>query len=373
MDNEKTYVDKVNDWLNADPTTRTIEEGATLMLQGNRNRILHKNVLQKKNFEKVVYELEKIIGGQRIVAEPVNEKVQALEANLPITMAGIESILSGESKGKRADHETLPADIRASYDKNLEIYPRMRSIQERLKVLNETGTATERLPFLTELLALDSSLRENWDNYDKFDVNAPVIVAAATKLPEGEKIDAKRVSANRKYLSDNKAKLTVLVADGKTDKATELLDKMQVRFNELILNGETFAPDQLTELKALGIIGATTEESKPEVETPVVPEGKEVILPAGEVTEETKPETVVETPVVTEGKEEILPAGEANEETPEENVIGQIKTLLNNNYAKDAILATIQSLGNFRGLELTSEVVEVLYNQALDQEMNSVE
>ena len=181
------------------------------------------------------------------------------------------------------------------------------------------------------------------------------------------------VSANRKYLSDNKAKLTVLVADGKTDKATELLDKMQVRFNELILNGETFAPDQLTELKALGIIGATTEESKPEVEIPVVPEGKEVILPAGEVTEENKPETVVETPVVTEGKEEILPAGEANEETPEENVIGQIKTLLNNNYAKDAILATIQSLGNFRGLELTSEVVEVLYNQALDQEMNSVE
>jgi len=365
MDNEKTYVDKVNDWLNADPTTSTIEEGATLMLQGNRNRILHKNVLQKKNFEKVVYELEKIIGVQRVVAEPVNEKVQALEANLPITMAGIESILSGESKGKRADHDTLPAAIQTAYDKNLEIYPRMRSIQERLKVLNEVGTAADRLPFLTELLSLDSALRTNWDAYDKFDANAPVIIVADKKLPEGEKIDSKRVSANRKYLSDNKTKLTVLVTDGKSEKATELLDKMQVRYNELVLNGDTFAPDQLAELKALGIVTATTEETKTEliVETPAVTEGEEVIPPAGEVTEENKPESVVETPVVTEGKEE----------TPEENVIGQIKTLLNNNYAKDVILSTIQSLGNFRGLELTTEVVEDLYNKTVDQEMNSVE
>jgi len=289
MEKEKSYFDKVNDWLNADPTTRTIEEGATLMLQGNKNRILHQNVIHRKNFEKVVYELEKIIGVQRVVAEPVNEKVQALEDNLPITMAGIESILSGETKGKRPDHDTLPADIKTAYDKNLEIYPRMRSIQERLKVLNETGTASDRLPFLTELLSLDSALRINWDAYDKFDINAPVIIATDKKLPEGEKLSAKQVSAARKYLSDNKAKLRKLHESGNNEKIDELADKMQVRFNELIANGDTFAPDQLAELKGFGLIVGATEETKPEVvvDTPVVPEVKEVILPAGEVTEET--------------------------------------------------------------------------------------
>ena len=62
MANEKTYVDKVNAWLNTEPTKRTIEEGAKLMLQGNSNKILHQNVVHKSNFDKVVYELEKIIG-----------------------------------------------------------------------------------------------------------------------------------------------------------------------------------------------------------------------------------------------------------------------------------------------------------------------
>ncbi|MFZ4546877.1 MAG: hypothetical protein ACOYN4_05565 [Bacteroidales bacterium] len=252
MANEKTYVEQVNDWLNADPTTRTIELGAKLMLQGNRNRILHDHVIRKSNFDKVIYELEKIIGGERVVTEPVNEEIQELENNLPKVLEIISDKLALENKGQRPDHEALPAEIKLAYDKNLEIYPRMRSLQERLKVLNESGTAADRLPFLTELLQLDASLRENWDAYDKFDVNAPV-TAAEAKLPEGEKIDAKRVSANRKYLSDNKAKITALLEKGEDDKAAELLAKMQVRFDELIHNGETFAPEQLAELKALGL------------------------------------------------------------------------------------------------------------------------
>ncbi len=265
MDNEKTYVDKVNDWLNADPSTRSIEEGATLMLQGNRNRILHKNVLQKKNFEKVEYELEKIIAGQRqhVAVEPVNNEIQKLENNLPKTMEIIESKLALENKGKRPDHDKLPVAIQSSFDKNLEIYPRMRSIQERLKVLNVTGTASDRLPFLTELFALDAELRENWDNYDKFDANAPVI-EKVENVPGN--LSGKQVSAARKYLSDNKAKLTSLIADGKAEKAAELLDKMQVRFNELVLNGDTFAPDQLAELKTLGLINKTVDQEINSVE-----------------------------------------------------------------------------------------------------------
>lgn len=346
MSEEKSYIDQVNDWLNDDPSTRSLETGALLMLQGNKNRILHQNVVLRKNINKIVYELEKIVGSKRVFPEPVDEAVQQLEVNLPMTIAGIESVLSGESKGKRADHDTLPTEIQGLYDQNREIYPQLRAIHERLKVLNDIGSAKDRLPYLTQLLQLDEQLRNNWKSYDEFDANAPVIVEPDKKLPEGEKIDAKRVSANRKYLSDNKTKLPLLISEGKTEKAEKLLDEMQLRFNELILNGETFAPEQLAELISIGIISPTIED----------------------LIQEPAPGTQVNS----ESNGDIPPAV-TTDETPEENVISQIKTLLKNDVTKEVIIPTILSLGNFKGLELTPEVVEDLYNKAVDQEMNSNE
>ncbi len=340
MSNQKPYVDQVNDWLNADPATRTIEEGAKLMLQGNKNRILHENVIHRSNFEKVVYELEKIIGDKRVVTEPIN--IPALEEKV----AKIELLPARE--GKRADHDFLPLEIQSIPERNTAIYHQMRSYFERLKVLSEDGhTAEERFPILAELLELDAQLTANWQTYDNFDVNAPKEQDRKPAAAAGEKIDAKRVSANRKYLSDNKTKLPVLITEGKTDKAEKLLAEMQLRYNELILNGDTFAPDQVAELKALGLIVGTTEEAKEE--------------------------PVSETQIKPEGEETIAPAVTSTEETPEENVIGQIKTLLNNNITKEVIIPTILSLGKFGELELTPEVVEDLYNKAVEQEMNAVE
>jgi len=342
MENEKTYVEKVNDWLNADPATRTIEVGARLMLQGNRNRILHENVLRKSNFDKVIYELTKMIGNERAITIAIPENIEEIKEKV----ATIE--LKPEITGKRADHDSLPEEIKLILENNVEIYHTMRSLFERLKVLSEDGhTEAERFPFLSELLELDATLTANWETYDTFDVNAPVYEKIKTGVVPGVSIDAKRVSANRKYLSDNKAKYTLLVADNKTDKAAELLARMQIRFDELILNGETFAPDQMTELQSLGLIVA--------------------------VTEEMEKEPVAGTQVVTEGEEVLAPAGEKDEETHEENVISQIKTLLNNSIPKDVILSTISSLGKFGELVLTPEVVEDLYNKAVEQEMNAVE
>jgi hypothetical protein len=257
MDTEKTYVEKVNDWLNANPTTRSLELGAKLMLQGNRNQILHKNVLFKQNVEKVIYELEKIVGPERQTADQVKAKktnpdITELEAKAFDINVKLEQT---DFKGKHPDHDLLPDDIKLIPEKNTEIYHQMRSLFEKLKVYSgENYSAEKRLPLLTELLEKETVLATNWKTYDLFDVNIPVIVAAATKtLPEGEKIDAKRVSANRKYLSDNKAKITALLESGKDDKAAELLAKMQIRFDELLRNGDTFAPEQLAELKALGL------------------------------------------------------------------------------------------------------------------------
>lgn len=280
MSNEKSYLEQVKDWLDADPRVRTIEQGAKLMLQGNRNRILHQNVIHRSNFEKVEYELKKIIGDQRLI-EPVAD-FQELETKVSMIEKSLETMTVG---GKRPDHDSLPENIQVLVEKNVSIYHEMRSRFEKLKVLSEDGhTAEERLPFLNELLELEARLTFNWTLYDHFDVNAPIPTDKKPIIIPGEKIDAKRVSANRKFLSDNKSKMVTLIESGETDKMNALLEKMQLRYNELIQNGETFAPDQVTNFKALGLIVGEVGERN----TGTIPgeqiqtEGSEDILPAGE-------------------------------------------------------------------------------------------
>lgn len=65
-------------------------------------------------------------------------------------------------------------------------------------------------------------------------------------------IDAKRISANRKYISDNKEKLAKLSAE-QSPKAEELREKIQLRVSELLTVGAGISDDQLSELAKLGI------------------------------------------------------------------------------------------------------------------------
>lgn len=237
------YREQVQQWLDTPAEQRDLETGAKLMVQGNRNKILYNYVLKKSNFDKIQYELLKIFTANSPkeidpivirLTQQVNEKIETLPAQ----------------KGKRYDHDKLPPIVQLSYVENLKIYPRMRSLHEKLKVLTVNGTAADRIDCINELLELDSKLRQNWDNYDNFDTEKQIEdIVETPKIP----ITAKQVSAARKYLSDNKTKQLALITAGETVKANVLLEKMQNRYWELKSNGETFAPEQLAELKALGI------------------------------------------------------------------------------------------------------------------------
>ena len=243
--NKMTYKEQVQQWLDSPTEERNLEVGAKLMIQGNRNRILYDHVMRKSNFEKVEYELTKIMGND------LRNNDEAIELKLVVQITQNETTQpKEEEKGKRSDHDTLPEALKSAFEKNLSIYPEMRSLHERLKVLSETGSATDRLPFLEKLLSLDKELRDNWNLYDGFDPNELKVEEIAEKAVV---VDFKRVSANRKYLSTNKTKLAGLLSGDNSDKAAELLTEMQIRFSELIANGETFAPDQVAELKELGL------------------------------------------------------------------------------------------------------------------------
>lgn len=245
--NNMTYKEQVQQWLDTPSEERNLEVGAKLMIQGNRNRILYDHVIRKSNFDKVEYELTKIMG------DDLRNNDEAIELKLVVQVNQNETTQpKEEDKGKRVDHDTLPETVKSAFEKNLSIYPEMRSLHERLKVLSETGTAADRLPFLEKLLALDKELRENWNVYDNFDASAvePQCIAAVPSP-----IDAKRISANRKYLSSNKSKLEKLLTEEPSEKSTNLFNEMQIRITEILSVGETFSADQLAEFKQMGLNG----------------------------------------------------------------------------------------------------------------------
>lgn len=256
---EKSYEQKVNEWLDTNPEDRSIETGASLMIQGNRNRILRDYVLRKNDFAKVEYELKKILGDARVV-EPTKSNINIIE--LDDKAAKIEANLSEVTEanfvGKRPDHDSLPDDIRIIPEKNLNIYRSMRSLFEKIKLLSEDGhSAEDRVPFLQELFNLEERLISNWSAYDSYDASKFI----PDKGNENTTIDMKRVTANRKYLSENKKKILTHIANGNQVVVDKLKAEMQKRYNELIINGHTFDPEQITELKAIGLIVADPGET----------------------------------------------------------------------------------------------------------------
>ena len=239
------YEQQVVDWLNTDPSERNLDKGATLMLQGNRNRILHKNVLAKSNFDKIEYELRKIVGSNP--STPTIENIEEIEKRVETAAVKLE----GKTGALRPDHDQLPEYIRKIPEVNTAIYHEMRSIHEKLKIFSgENYSAADRLPFLTKYLKFVEELAAAWEMYDSFDLSNP---PAEKKVVKPVVLDAKTVSNHRKFLSLNKGNLKKYIASGNIASADKTRAEMQRRFDECTAGGVTFDPKQLEELATLGL------------------------------------------------------------------------------------------------------------------------
>ena len=100
--------------------------------------------------------------------------------------------------GKRADHDSLPAEVQALYVENLDLVHRMRELHLKLRTLsldNATCPDSERYPFLKELIALDKKRVANWDIYDHF-------VIGVTQVPESVATDPEPVADNPEGLNE---------------------------------------------------------------------------------------------------------------------------------------------------------------------------
>lgn len=234
-----------------------LEKGALLLLRFNKNRILYDNITKRKLFAKLKYEAGKTfaLNCARLGVNPDSFKddptVEMEEQEKRFqAIPSVEEL--EKTRGIRADHDALPENIRQLFTQNSELYLRMRKLHEALKTM-DGAKACDRFPYVKEFLELDDVVVKNWEMYDAYkpenETNADVDkeVTNTTQL-----IDAKRISANRKYISDNKEKLAKLLAE-QSPKAEELREKIQLRVSELLTAGAGISDDQLSELAKLGI------------------------------------------------------------------------------------------------------------------------
>lgn len=238
----------------APETEIDLDKSALLLLQFNRNRILHQNIIRSRLYSKLKYEAKKnfdlYCAKYGIDPETFEDSPEAQMYEMEKRYEESPEVEEKEkTMGKRPDHDELPDNIRSLYQTNLDSYLRMRKLHEALKNM-DGAKACDRFPYVKEFLELDDLTVKNWTMYDAY---IPSTGGTDTGKPsENPPIDAKRISANRKYLSENKEKLARLIEED-PNKAGELREKMQLRVTELLSIDAGISNEQLTELSKLGI------------------------------------------------------------------------------------------------------------------------
>lgn len=252
-------------WLNTEPAERDLLKGADMVLKLTRNRILFQNISRnpQKFASKIEYELKKhlVIRLDRKTIQDVVKMDKALVPAVAETLAAFQPEVSSDddtpqeaviAKGKRADHDSLPEDIRRLWEDNKDIYFRLKQTFETLKTMKD-ALPCDRYEYLKQLEELDGKYRDNMYRYDHFNPDTQAAGSAEGESPEDPAEMAKKVSAARGYLSDNKKKLAELKETGEQDKFDKLLAKVQQKYDFLVSTGNNVSDDQVNALRELGL------------------------------------------------------------------------------------------------------------------------
>ena len=178
---DQAFTRKVQEFLAQPIGERNLEEGATLLLQMTSNRALQRYVLRGRDQKRLDAELTKYL---RIRLDGLTRaQVYLLEAEVmprvretyeqaskhyaprPADFSLRLSPRKTDLRGKRADHDYLPKEVRALYDQNGDIFRRMRQTFETLKGM-QAATACDRYEYVKILADLDTRYRDNLKRYD---------------------------------------------------------------------------------------------------------------------------------------------------------------------------------------------------------------
>lgn len=270
-------------WLDTPPAERDVKAGAELLLRLNRNRFMYHRALARPQamLPKLEYELKKhlrirldgltaadVAAMEREVmprvaalvgvpSSPGDAPGSAVEGGAPARTAdsgspgtvpegGVPGVPAGDipAHGRRADHDQLPADIRAIYERGGVLFAKVKQLYAHLLTM-DGATACDRYEYLKQLAEAEAEYRRGWERYDGYDASAPV-------SPREEEAGraARAVSAARKFLSRNLGALSTLEPGSEAYAA--LHGAMQERILTVERCGGGFAKDFAARLSAAG-------------------------------------------------------------------------------------------------------------------------
>lgn len=175
---DENFTKKLQDWLNTPDTEKDYAAGALLLLQLSGNAIMYHNlaVYPQGHAEFITAKLQEYLNFR--LKDVTHKEVVAMQKQVDEIVKSHTEFKNPETNpatefkaGKRADHDTLPEDIKALYVENLAIVHRMRELHLKLRTLSTTDSPcpdSDRYPFLKELIALDKKLHDNWNTYDHY-------------------------------------------------------------------------------------------------------------------------------------------------------------------------------------------------------------
>lgn len=184
---DKTFTDKLQVWLSLPREQRDWDEGALMLLQLTGNKIMYRNLSVnpegRANF--IEGKLQQYLEFR--LAELTHEQVKEMQHAVEEIVKEHTEFKSDDNEaknfkaGKRADHDTLPEEIKALYVENLDLVHRMRELHLKLRTMSTTDSTcadSDRYPFLKEFIKLDKKLHDNWNVYDHFVTKAETAESA---------------------------------------------------------------------------------------------------------------------------------------------------------------------------------------------------
>ena len=198
------FTEQIKQWLETPEAERDYVVGALYLLKLSGNQIMYRNIISQidRRHDFVEYQLQKYYNF-RVAAlthaqvEEMSAQVETIAEEHHLTDEASTTPEEDRRTGKRADHDSLPDDVKAKFIENLSILQRMRELHLRLRSLsldNVTCPDSERYPFLKELIALDKKLHANWEAYDHY-VAEPAPKAAPSRKRSAAGSTTKKESA----------------------------------------------------------------------------------------------------------------------------------------------------------------------------------
>ena len=262
MDNK--FTEQLTDWLNTPKEKRDIALGATMLLRLNNNRFLYANIMRRpeKFADKLEYELRKHLNirldglTRRDVAQLESKIIPQAKQTLANAPAVIttddEKPKAKVAKGRRADHETLPPQIQALWDNNLQLYKTIKNVFEQLKTM-EKAQPCDRYEYLKILEDADRRYRANLERYDNYVPGSePPAVETAEDNTDPDTAALRKINAARKTLTKYK-KILANSADDK-ERAATAREKIIACVATIRENGGSIGTAVTADLQKLGIL-----------------------------------------------------------------------------------------------------------------------